>query len=107
MRNEESNVFHSAFRAPHSALEESLHIVKGLAGDLLIHRDRLGEGQARLVFFVGGQTGAAYAPELLDDADAPERAALRRANRLAVHDYRDRIGVQSRALPHRHPAPAL
>src|SRR5438034_1069407 len=46
-------------------------------------------------------------PELLDTADAPQRAFPRSPDRLAVDNHADWIGVHLRELPDGHPAAAV
>ena len=53
---------------------------------------------------LSGRSVPPDAPELLDHADAPLALLLRRADRLAGDDHVDRVGVQLREVPQRHPA---
>src|SRR5437016_10714340 len=94
-------------------------------GDLAVHLDgaheravrlfQLGRRDEGLAFpgkgtvdgadrHVGGV--AALAPELLDRADAPQSALPRRADRLIVDDYVDRVGVHLREVAQGQPTAA-
>src|SRR5712691_3587846 len=73
-------------------------------GDLAIGFDRPQEGAVGFVALGGGNALAAYAPELLDGADAPQGTLAGGTDRLAAHDHIDGVGVHLREVPQGHPA---
>src|SRR5260370_4093870 len=78
-----------------------------LRGDLAVFLDCALESLFRLCPLLGSDSRTAYAPELLDGADAPQGALPRRPDRLAADKHVDRVGVHLGELTQCYPAAAV